>query len=473
MSASATLRDRFPLKINVGEAVFRSNIASAVKRDLPWLQRVKAHDGRAVVVAGGPSLNDCIEHVRALKKSGWTVFCINNTMRVLLENGIAPDYQVLLDAKPTDAKFVVRYPGTKYLLASQCAPETFDAAGETMLWHPNVEGIEEFVTRPTIVVGSGGTTCGILTLGIVYQLGFRRLDLVGYDSSYRDGEGHAYKQPENDGENMITAVIGGRKFECAVWMVHQVEEFKVVLKKLVDLDCAVSVAGDGYLQETVRQMIHTGPLEGENLTVTFQWQSDDRPYGTISTAPLAKIMLESVRTHMPKARIVQMTNDTFPECSGVDEVIRNGDTKDLFIFGFSNLVTALDRFGTDVLSIATDVRLQQDVSDVFRRDFDIASCKYPVSTRDDGTYCGDVMFVKQSGKQFLRDVIEYYKSKPELHDGWDGGQIAFRDVARMGKYKVLDLDFDTYCKTPETRDEDVSQAFIVHYRGIRKTWMVA
>jgi len=228
MLDSALLRDRLPITFNGGQAII--NAGKAVKLDLPWLAQQPAHDGRAVLVAGGPSLNDCFEHVRVLQKHGWTVFCVNNTARVLLENGIAPDYHVLLDMDPGTAGFITPFNGTKYLLASQCDPKVFDAApGGITLWHPHIEGINEVATsKPTTLIG-GGCTCGLAAIAIAHAMGFRRMDFVGYDSSYRNGEGHAYKQEKNNGENIVHAVVAGRTFDCAVWMLHQVEDFKLMV----------------------------------------------------------------------------------------------------------------------------------------------------------------------------------------------------------------------------------------------------
>jgi len=154
----------------------------------------------------------------------------------------------------------------------------------------------------------------------------------------------------------------------------------------------------------------------------------------------------------------------------VDAVIRGAPAIDLFVFGTRNLIAAVEKYG-NVLCIATDVVIQQDVSDVFRQTFDVASCRYPQTTRGDRTYCGDVIFLKPSSLPFLHAMLDHYLSRPALQDGWEGGQTAFRDVVETGKFKVLDLDFEAYCKTPEDKDEDLSNAFIVHYRGLRKQWM--
>lgn len=251
------LQGLFPLKVNVGEEVFRSNILSSIKRDLPWLQGHPAHDGRIVIVAGGPSLADSEPIIRSMKADGFKIMAVNNTVRWLLERGIFPDYQVMLDAQPSVSRFVIKHEGIQYLIASQCAPETFDAAGETILWHPHIEGIKEFVGDRECALIGGGTTVGLQAMSISFALGYRYLHLIGFDSSYRDGEGHAYPQEENEGEPLVNVIFNGKRFVCARWMCHQVEEFKGVLNQLLDADCTVSVSGEGFLQEVFRDMLKT------------------------------------------------------------------------------------------------------------------------------------------------------------------------------------------------------------------------
>lgn len=255
---SSLLQGLFPITVNVGEEALHTNIRSAVLRDVPWLQQVPAHNGRVVIVAGGPSLSGCAYQLKKLAEQGWAIIAVNNTAQWLLERGIVPTYHVILDARPELTRFLTPYEGITYLLASQCAPAIFDAAtGPVILWHPNIEGIQDFIGEREAALIGGGTTVGLQAMSLAYTLGYRVLHLVGFDSSYRDGDGHAYAQPENDGEPVIQVAFAGRTFTCARWMIHQVEEFKGLLKQLVDLDCTVTVAGDGFLQETMREMLRT------------------------------------------------------------------------------------------------------------------------------------------------------------------------------------------------------------------------
>lgn len=254
------LQGLFPVRVNVGEEVFSSNIRAAVARDnLPWLMPFPVNDKKCVIVAGGPSLGDSEQQIRRFYDGGHTIFAVNNTAAWLIDRGITPHYHVLLDARASNARFIKFHIDTWYLVASQCAPEVFDAIpyGNTILWHPNIEGIQEFIGDRECALIGGGTTVGLQAMSIAYTMGYRQMHLVGFDSCYRNDAGHAYAQPENDGEPTVDVWLNNRKFKCARWMIRQVEEFRGVLRQLVELDCVVTVGGDGYLQEVVRDMMRT------------------------------------------------------------------------------------------------------------------------------------------------------------------------------------------------------------------------
>jgi len=232
-----------PVFANVEDGVFHSNIRAAVQRDLPWLQGKPAHDGVAVIVGGGPSLAESVEHIRQLKDAGCCVVAVNNTAAYLRDRGIMADRHVLLDARPSNARFVIE--GPEYYIASQCAPEIFDAASNVTLWHPHVEGVQQIIgSRETALIG-GGTTVGLQSIALMYANGFRVFHLFGFDSSYRSAEGHAYPQPENESDEIIEVELNTRRFLCARWMAHQADEFKNIACQLTD--CEIAVYGTGLL----------------------------------------------------------------------------------------------------------------------------------------------------------------------------------------------------------------------------------
>lgn len=206
------------------------------------------------------------------------------------------------------------------------------------------------------------------------------------------------------------------------------------------------------------------------MIVTFCLQEDSGP---VSAIERARLTVASVRKAMPSARIVQLTNETFQGLAEVDDVYRHPRGKlDFIEWAFSGLIEVCRRH-LNVLQIATDVLVLRDVEYQFEGDFDIAACRYPARTRTDGAFCGDVNFIRPLGVGFLRRALAIYRGLPE-RDGWEGGQTAFLRAhdERQGK-RFRELDFERYCRTPETPSEEVGDAALVHFRGPRKEWMPA
>lgn len=201
------------------------------------------------------------------------------------------------------------------------------------------------------------------------------------------------------------------------------------------------------------------------MIITFAMQAECQDYPVM---PRAKLMIESVRRHLPDAKIIQLSNDIFPAAEGIDEVIRNPYKGDFIEWALISFIEVLKR-GDDVLQIATDVLLLDNVSDVFNKDFDVAACQYPLKDRKDGAFCGDVNFVKASGLGVWEETLKIYMEK--YFGEWDGAQLAFLEIFNQNRHNILPIDYQKYCYTPESLEEDISQASMVHFRGKRKEMM--
>lgn len=220
-----------------------------ITRPYFFLSEQPAHDGRAIIVAGGPSLN--VDDF-----SDGTIFAVNGTHDYLIERGIIPDYHVLLDARADNVKFVENpHSEVTYLVSAQCHPDIF----EKLDGHKIIMWLACFGERedkdfaqycPGVLMVGGGGTVGLKTLNIAHLLGFRDLELHGFDSSYGESH-HAYPQPLNDGEDVIGVFAAGRHFTCAPWMAKQAADFQQQIKVLKD--CKLTVCGDGLIPWIVRK----------------------------------------------------------------------------------------------------------------------------------------------------------------------------------------------------------------------------
>ena len=248
------LSSQIVVESNTAAEIIERNITLNARRDVPWLGTIAPHDGAVVICGGGPSLSGFIGEIALRQKAGQFIVALNGSYNYMVERGVIPDAVIVLDARPENIEFVTALrSGSRAWLASQCDPSLFDALPGAELWHPAIDGVFDFLPpgRAATAVG-GGVSVGIMAMSLLHMRGFRRLHLYGDDSSYLNGENHAYPQVLNSGEKTLEAIVGERKFLTSGWMVRQVNDFLGLVRVLIDLDSEVHVYGDGLLPHTAR-----------------------------------------------------------------------------------------------------------------------------------------------------------------------------------------------------------------------------
>jgi hypothetical protein len=243
---------------NTEPDVLLGNVQRSVKRSLPWFDFDKSSQGSVCLVGGGPSLVDTIDQLKARHQNGAKVWAMNGSYDHLQSQGIIPDVMVMLDARPENVRFVQNpQQSTTFYITSQCDDEIFDALEgyKVVLVHANTPGVYELLehekAQPVHLMG-GFTTVGILALILAKLLGFQRIFMFGMDSSYRNGEHHAYEQTSNNGERIIDAMVNDVTYKCAPWMAQQVTDFQNVVAGFSDV--TIEVCGDGLLHEMAKAM---------------------------------------------------------------------------------------------------------------------------------------------------------------------------------------------------------------------------
>lgn len=235
------------------ETVMR-NVRINAGRDCPWLDLVPEHGGSAIIVGGGPSVSENLDVIRCQQEQGAMVVALNGAAPYLKRHGILADWQVILDARPENAAFVLpEVP--QHFISSQCDPLVFERlTHRPTLFHVNTQSTIEALPKDRQAhLISTGSTVGLIAMGILYTQGFRLIGIYGMDSSYTEKH-HAYEQKLNDDDRVIEAVAVGRTFRCAPWMVAQVNEFQEVALQLAQSGCTITVAGDGLLPWVARHM---------------------------------------------------------------------------------------------------------------------------------------------------------------------------------------------------------------------------
>lgn len=276
---------------NVTENDLVENIESALKLPYPRVKDIEPHDGHAVIMGGGPSLKAFKEEICWRKMMGQTLFATNNTHSVM-----PCDYHIMLDARSDNVAFVPDFDNVKCLYASQCHPSVFEKAKgkDIQIWHSFIDGIQEIVKEDASFVGAGLSTVGLKAMALAYTLGYREMHIYGMDSSYSDGEHHAYKQPLNDGERIIEVELNGQKYTCASWMATQAEEFKVLAALLTEAGCTLTIHGTGLLPDLAR-LISTQKTAAQLRGEAILSRLGDNPVGVevgVFAGQLSMILLQ-------------------------------------------------------------------------------------------------------------------------------------------------------------------------------------
>lgn len=241
--------------LNMENQKVQENIRANLSLGLREVEPYSAQEQVVYLLAGGPSLADFETQIIEAGRDGTPIVTVNGTYGWLLERGIKPAAQIMVDGRSFNKRFVERtVDSCKYLISSQCDTELVRSLPkeQTWLWHsggtPIVEDMLRELCHECYPV-HGGTTVVTRALVLLAMLGFRNIEVFGFDSCLRDGEHHAYAQPENDDRIVIETTVGDRTFRCHGWMVIQADDFRKTVRHVLGLipDFNLIVHGDGMI----------------------------------------------------------------------------------------------------------------------------------------------------------------------------------------------------------------------------------
>ena len=245
-------------EVNVIEDKIIANIKHNVSQG--WKQCIPhdTNDLECMILGGGPSMNDNLEEIKALRASGVKLITMNGAYNWAIKNGLVPSATVIVDAQEHNARFTKPViDGCIYLISSQCHPTVLDDLPKerTYLWHVGGERYKEIYDEAYCKQWwnvPGGTTVLLRTIPLMRMLGYRRFHLFGCDSCVSEKEHHAYEQKENDREFVLRTILNvkgvptGREFLTTGWQIVQAQEFMAFIQLMCD-DIDLQVHGDGLL----------------------------------------------------------------------------------------------------------------------------------------------------------------------------------------------------------------------------------
>mgnify|MGYP001031141607 CR=1 FL=1 len=234
---------------NTSDEQLIDNITKNSRLEKEWLKASEPHNGIAVICGSGPSVADHLQDILGWHMEGATIFALNGCAKFLAENGIVADYQVIVDARPENVQLIG--PAKNHLFASQCHPDMFEAVPDAILWHLQIGDIESYFPeyQDGYMMIGGAASVGNTTTCLAYGMGFRELHLYGYDSSHREGKGHAFHQQLNAGDPVLWTEWNGKRYLSSFTMKHQAEKFMETARELKRLGTKIHLHGTGLLPD--------------------------------------------------------------------------------------------------------------------------------------------------------------------------------------------------------------------------------
>jgi hypothetical protein len=241
---------------NVTADTVVSNIRANAGRNLPSL------DFKKVCVCGsGPSLPSDIDLIRNRLSKGYSVAAVNGAYKFLHSNGVIANYFFMVDAQPDiNLAFLdCAELSTRFFIASQCDPQIFSRLRwhDVTLWqvgNSSYDGAAEAIREeaPGAVIFGGACNVGQSCLFALMALGYRRMDLFGFDGPTRSGERYAFRQPQNDRYEDRDWFFQGQHFVGPNTSAHDTMEFPNVVRALRKHGVSVNVSGDNLLPTVLK-----------------------------------------------------------------------------------------------------------------------------------------------------------------------------------------------------------------------------
>jgi len=181
------------------------------------------------IAAGGPSINNTI------RDRFGTLVTVNGAHDWLIDRGIVPIACGFMDWRPRLADMFTPREDVQYYVADSV--------------HKAVEDkLEGFRVVPWKRIQAGNVcTMGLAWISIGHLMGYRKFDLHGFDSSFREGATHVYPNYQDDKERGKCKI--GKFFTADRWVAQIIDFFKL---KDRFKDAEFTIHGDGLLQQRVK-----------------------------------------------------------------------------------------------------------------------------------------------------------------------------------------------------------------------------
>lgn len=235
-------------------------IKSALERGLEEFGPSEPHGKEIAIVGSGPSVKKQLKRIRRMKEKGVMILAVKSAHDFLIKNNIIPHAALAVDPqahivscfrKKLKEGEVTR---PAYLIASQCHGDVFDYLNDqhVILWHLLATSSHKFLAGKFQV--GGGSTSGSRAIVLAWCMGFRKINLFGFDSCLQgDGTSRLRKisgeRWGGDKEQILELVCEGKTFFADPAMAAQANEIQDVLGMLEGAQ--IKAWGKGLIQQVV------------------------------------------------------------------------------------------------------------------------------------------------------------------------------------------------------------------------------
>jgi len=183
--------NKFPVKVRM------DGIEHWLSLDIPDIHDIKesVKGGDALIVGGGPSVNDYFDEILQMQSNGAKVFAIERMYKGCLDKGVTPDYVVVFDASDDILESMGSpMPEVTHLISTQCKKELSELVRNypCYLFNTPQKGIDmerlwDKYKRPTTTIINGGGSVTLCAMSCALTIGFSDVHIFGFDCHIGNG----------------------------------------------------------------------------------------------------------------------------------------------------------------------------------------------------------------------------------------------------------------------------------------------
>lgn len=201
-------------------------------------------DKTVVIVSAGPSLNKNIDLINKIKDKA-IIMAVGTAIKVLDSHGIVPHFRVAIDAYPAEKKVIedIDTKKTSLMFSNQLYFEILpEYRGNEIRYILDTDFLGKYIYRKSgmdYIEFKNGPSVANGALGLVCELGCKRVIFMGQDLSYTEGGLHAKgitpeaEKLDQDWLSSMEYLVEYDIYGNKVYTIHQYLQMKYVMEKTI------------------------------------------------------------------------------------------------------------------------------------------------------------------------------------------------------------------------------------------------